>query len=337
MTSSASLRVGVIGLGVGEQHIEGYARHPDAEVVVLCDIDPAKAVMARERYPHIRFTDDAHSVLTDPAIDVVSIATYDDVHYAQVVTALAHDKHVFVEKPLCQEFAHAAHIRQLLRERPHLLLSSNLILRQSARFLGVKELCDKGAFGDLFYVETDYNSGRLHKITHGWRGSIEGYSLVYGGGVHVVDLLLWLTGDTVEEVSAYGNAITSRGSGFQNNDMVVSILKFRSGMVGKVSVNFGCVFPHFHPLSLYGTDATFTHTPARGLLYTSRTRDVHPQKIATPYPGVDKYALIPNFIDAILRRASLLVTADDVFATMAVCFAIEQAHREGHTQPVRSL
>ena len=30
------LRVGVVGVGVGKDHIEGYMQHPDCEVVAVC-------------------------------------------------------------------------------------------------------------------------------------------------------------------------------------------------------------------------------------------------------------------------------------------------------------
>ena len=33
------LRVGIIGLGVGESHIQGYEKHPSCEVVKICDFN----------------------------------------------------------------------------------------------------------------------------------------------------------------------------------------------------------------------------------------------------------------------------------------------------------
>ena len=326
---SKKLKAAVIGLGVGEQHIVGYQHHPDCEVVALCDINEEKRNMAREKYPQIKIVDTADEVLTDPSIDVVSIATYDDVHYQQVVKAIEHGKHVFVEKPLCLYEEDAREIRALLRRNPHLKLSSNLILRASPRFELVRKIFQEGKLGELFYVEADYNYGRLHKIVKGWRGALDFYSVVHGGGVHMVDLLLWITGDEVVEVAAYGNAIASKGTQFRCNDMVTSILKFKSGMAGKVAVNFGCVYPHFNALTLYGTCATFINGLRCGLLYTSRDPAVEPEKITVPYPGVEKGALIPNFINWILGKGDPVVNEDDAFRTMSICFAIEKAHRQG--------
>jgi len=323
------LRAAVIGLGIGEQHILGYQQHPQCEVVALCDQSNEKRSEVALRYPTITMTSRAEDVLDNPEIDVVSIATYDDSHYEYVIRALERGKHVFVEKPLCLYAQQARHIREILREHPQLQLSSNLILRKSPRFQQLKKMANEGVFGDFFFVEGDYNYGRIHKIIQGWRGMSDFYSVVYGGGVHIVDLLMWLTGERIVEVSAYANQIASKGSTFRYPDMVVSLLKFENGLIGKMAVNFGCVYPHFHPLTLYGTSATFVNRLEEGLLYRSRELAAIPEKMTTAYPCVQKGALLPPFIDSIVGAAPPEVSADDVFRAMSVCFAIQKSQETG--------
>ena len=330
------LKAGIIGLGVGEQHITGYQSHPDCEVVALCDFSEEKLRAARDKYPDIRPTSQVSELLNDPEIDVISIASYDNYHYEQIIQAINNNKHVFVEKPLCLYESEAAHIRSLLQENPDLKISSNLVLRMAPRFRWLKQMITDGDLGQLFYIEGDYNYGRLHKITNGWRGKVDFYSVVYGGGVHIIDLMLWLTSDRVVEVAAYGNNLSSQGS-FRYNDMVVSILKFQSGMVGKVTVNFGCVSPHFHPLSVYGTKATFVNGLEYGTLFTSRDPKQETKKIMAPYPGTYKGDLIYSFVDSILNRSQAEVTMEDVFATMSVCFAIEEATHQSCSVAVKYI
>lgn len=319
------LRVGIIGLGVGEQHIAGYESHPGSEVASLCDFDVKKLNLAREKYPRIKCIKEAGAILDGADIDIVSIASYDNYHYRQVKRALSNGKHVFVEKPLCLYEREARDIRRILEAKPCLRLSSNLVLRASPRFIRAKELIEQGRLGKLFSVEGDYEYGRINKITEGWRGRIGYYSSVLGGGVHMVDLLLWLTKEKVTEVAAYGNNIASRPY-FKYNDMVVAIMRFKSGLVGKVAVNFGCVRPHFHRIALYGTKATFLNAcEDNALLFTSRDRKAAPKKIRLAYPGVRKDALIASFVDSILTGSSAAVTEEDVFRAMSVCFAIEKS------------
>ena len=153
--------------------------------------------------------------------------------------------------------------------------------------------------------------------------------------VHLIDLLLWLTGDEVVEVAAAGNQIASAGTAFRYNDFAVGILRLRSGSIAKVSANFGCVFPHFHSLIVYGTRATFVNGRESGLLYESREPSVRPREIADAYPGAHKGDLIHSFIESIVSGTPAIVTADDVFRTMSVCFAVDQAMREKQYIPVQ--
>lgn len=331
------LKVGIIGLGVGEQHIQGYRRHPRCEVVALCDLAEEKLSNVGGRYPEIYRTTKASEILEDRSINVVSIASYDNDHGAQVCQALDHNKHVFVEKPLCLYEAEAIEIRNRLRQKPHLKLTSNLILRKSPRFQALKKMIETGGMGDIYYLEGDYNYGRIEKITEGWRGKIDFYSVVYGGGVHLIDLMLWLNRDEVLEVSAYGSGICTRNTQYHYNDLVAAILKFKSGAVGKMTANFGCVFPHFHPLAVYGTKATFINGRKSGELYRSRDPKVEPEAMVADYPGVHKGDFLLSFIDAILNDGQPEVTAQEIFAAMSVCFAIEKAVQRNEIIAVKNI
>jgi len=331
------LRIGVIGLGVGEQHIAGYHKHGQCELLAVCDLSPQRRREARVKHPGVKVYEQAEQLLVDPEIDAVSVASYDDHHYDHVEQALRANKHVFVEKPLCQSVDQARNLRELLSARPSVRLSSNLILRMSPRFCALKDMISENRLGELYYVEGDYNYGRLHKLTEGWRGKIENYSVMCGGGVHIIDLLLWLTGQEVVEVFAYGTGIASRGSGFEQDDTVVSLLRFRNGMIGKVAANFGCVMPHFHALTVYGTKGTFVNGLNHATLHEARDSTEPGVRVTAPYPGVHKGDLIHSFVDGVLHGAAPAVSADDVFRVMAVCFAIDQARREGGTVQVCSL
>ncbi len=331
------LRVGIIGLGVGEQHIAGCEESSGGEAAVLCDFSPDKLQEVSARHPGIAVTGNAEGVLNDPSIDVVSIASWDNHHFKQVMRAIENGKHIFVEKPLCMNKAEAKEIRSALSAHPKVKLSSNLILRRSKRFMQVKRLIQEGRLGELFHLEADYNYGRVEKITHSWRGEIEYYSVIYGGGVHLIDLLRWFSGDEVAEVTAYGNRIATKGTAFRFDDMVISILKFRNGATGKMAANFGCVYPHFHPVSIYGTKATFQNTLEGGKLITDRRPDAQAEVVAEPYPGCRKGELLADFLDCLVQGREAEVNVDEVFKTMSVCFAIEESAQKGASVTVEYI
>lgn len=316
----------MIGLGVGEQHLRGYAEHPECEPVAICDVDEARLSEVAARHPGLRATTDPDELLTAADIDIVSIASYDSAHFAQLATALERGKHVFAEKPMVVEEEHARELRRLLGERPELRLSTNVPLRRSPRFIELRKRIADGDLGALFHVEGDYDYGRRHKLTDGWRGEEASYSVVLGGGIHIADLMLWLTGERPERVvAAVGNDIATRGTSFAEANFVVAVLSCPSGLTWKLTANLGCVSPHFHGLRVYGTDGTFANGLPAAVLHTEGAS----MPIATAYPGVSKSGLIGPFVDSIVTGEPAGVSSDDAFAALSVCFAIERARRSG--------
>ena len=332
-----NLQAGIIGLGVGEQHIAAYEAHPSFEVHSICDFNSSKLSEVSQRHPGIKITENPNELLCDPTIQVVSIASYDNTHAEQILMAINEGKHVFVEKPLCLFVDEAEKISVALRKRPDLKLTSNLILRCSPRFQDLKNRITAGEMGDVYAIEAEYNYGRIEKLTDGWRGEIDYYSVMLGGGVHMVDLIRWLTSAEVEEVVATGNQVATAGSRFRYPDYVCALLRLNNGMRAKVSANFGCVHPHFHGLSVFGTKATFINDNPNARLIKSRDTKRSEETISTPYPGCDKGALISEFLNEIIGEGSMKVTSDEVFRTMAVCFAVEESLKNGKPVSVNPI
>lgn len=148
----------------------------------------------------------------------------------------------------------------------------------------------------------------------------------------MVDLIRWLTGAEVEEVVAAGNRVATARSRFRYPDYVCVLLRLNNGMRAKVSANFGCVHPHFHGLTVFGTKATFINGTPDARLIKSRDPERPAETINTAYPGCGKGDLIGKFLDEITEAGSMEVTAEEVFRTMAVCFAVEESLGTG--QPV---
>ena len=326
----ALLRVGVIGLGVGRQHVAGYSLHPACRVVAVADLDADKLANIRREHPDIATTTSAMEVLCDRSIDVVSIASFDADHFDQVMTAMTNSKHVFVEKPLCQTKAQLKAIRTAWAERPTPVhMASNLVLRAAPAYRWLRDEVRSGRFGRLFAIDGDYLYGRINKITDGWRARTAGYSVMAAGGIHLLDLLLWITGERPTHVTAVGNRICTAGTAFSENDYIAATFCFPSGLIGRVSANFGCVHGHQHVLRIFGTDATFIHDDRGPRI--QRHRD--PAPAAEPLslaslPAV-KHALIGNFIDEIVAGHDTSAVTYNDFNVMAACLAADEAAQTG--------
>lgn len=326
--SSPLLKVGIIGLGVGERHIAGYQQNPRCHVVALCDFNKTKLLEVGAKHPNIILYEDAESVLHNPEIDIVSIASFDTFHFEQIMISIQNEKHIFVEKPICLFQHELNEIKEALKSKPHIRLSSNLILRHEPRFEELHKRIVAGDLGELYYLEGDYDYGRLSKLTNSWRGEIPFYSVTHGGGIHLIDLILWLSGQVPDEVCAYGNSISTKGTIFQYSDCVAALLKFESGLIAKLSANFGSVIPHSHKLCVYGTKGTFIHGHNGAFYYYSRDPRVPPEVDYHLYPSANKGDMIPSFIDYILTGKKPLVAEKEVFDAMSTSLAIERSLSE---------
>ncbi|MBA2587456.1 MAG: Gfo/Idh/MocA family oxidoreductase [Alphaproteobacteria bacterium] len=329
------LKAGIIGLGVGERHIPGYQADPRCQVAALCDSDPTKLAEVAARHPGPRTTCDAADILNDPAIGVVSIASHDNDHCKQVLAAIAAGKHIFVEKPLCLLDSEFDAIAGALAANPHIKLSSNLILRRTPRFIELRRRIQAGEMGTPYYMEGDYDYGRVHKILTGWRAGIPFYSVVHGGAIHLIDLLLWLTGGRVVEAFAYGNRIAAEGTPFRHDDLVAALLKFEDGKTAKVTANFPSVVPHHHRLSVYGTQATFEQSHTGAAYFHSRDPAAMPEAVTDAYPGAAKGDMLPSFIAHVLDNGEPEVTKSNVLDAMAVSLAIQRSLASGQPEKIR--
>ncbi|MEF2144728.1 MAG: Gfo/Idh/MocA family oxidoreductase [Desulfovibrionaceae bacterium] len=337
--------VGVIGLGVGRHHARGALAHPGVDRVLLCDLDRKRAetlaLELRAEFPDkaVNVADAAQHVLDAPDMDAVSVCSYDDAHFSQVLRALTNAKHVYAEKPLCQTPEQAAEIRAAL-ERANanqdapLRFSANMVLRTCPLFREVRQELRSGEFGRVFSMDADYLWGRPEKLTTGWRGRMESYSIIQGASVHMVDLLLWLTGERPVEVHAWGNNLATSEAGFPFPDFSALSLRFESGMVARVAAYGGCVHPHFHRLAVFGTKRTFLHGLEGGVYLDSP--EAAPRPAQGVYPAREERVRAQHaFLDAVCGQGKALISETDIFNVMSVCFAADESMRTGGPVRVR--
>lgn len=323
------LRVAVVGLGVGEQHARAYAALAECRITWLVDRDRDKAERLRRDLGQGRTADSFEAVLDAGDVDVVSIASFDDAHFAQAVSALARRKHLFVEKPLCRSLEELRAIKHAWETAGRPTLESNLALRAASLWRWLTDYVQSGELGEIYSIDAEYLYGRLHKITDGWRRDVDNYSVMQGGGVHLIDLMLGLTGEKPVAVSTVGNRICTRGSAFRYNDFAAATCTFSSGMVGRVTANFGCAHPHQHVLRLYGTRGTFIYDDAGARLHTSRDSAARPAPIDLAAKPRGKAVLISGFVSLIISEDDTAPLAQRHFDVISVCSAADEALAAG--------
>ena len=322
----SELGVAVVGLGVGEQHARAFLATGRCRLRWLCDLDSDKAARLARTIGSGSTAGNLEQILTDDQTQVVSIASYDDAHSEQVVAALNAGKHVFVEKPLCRSTAELDGIRAALGDRH---LGCNLVLRTAPLYRWLKQAIAGGELGEIYAFDGDYLYGRIEKITDGWRTEVGDYSVFQGGAVHLVDLMIELTGQRPESVSARGNRIATAGSEFRYDDFVAATFTFPSKMVGRITANFGCVHRHQHAVRIFGTKATFIYDDQGARLHTSRDPSAPPKRLEEEPRPASKGELIPPFVRGILEGEDPAPRARQELNLIQACLAADRALQLG--------
>ena len=80
-----SFKAAVIGLGVGMHHVKALESHPNCEVKKVYDFNKSKILKFKKQFPKINFVKNEEQIFLDDEINIVSIASYDNFHYSQII------------------------------------------------------------------------------------------------------------------------------------------------------------------------------------------------------------------------------------------------------------
>ena len=278
-------------------------------------------------------------ILSDPNIDLVCIASYDKFHYEQVLTSLDNKKHVYVEKPICLKKEELKKINEKLKMYPDLCISSNMVLRTCPLFIKVRDELISNKMGSLYHLEADYLWGRREKIISGWRAETDFYSIIHGAAVHMIDLILWITGKKPISVRALGSNIIVAGTKQKYNDFAVLLLEFDDQMTVKISAHGGGVHPHFHALKIFGEKSSFMHDYTKTIWIDSSDPNKKYRTENALYPAKNlRGNALKSYVNFLLNKdQKVLVSKNDVFNVMSICLAAEQAAKSGDTELIEYL
>lgn len=328
--------VGVVGLGIGNQHALSILKNHDCNLSHLSDFDVKKVEQFKKKHNRKDIKNSTfEDLLCEETIDIISIASYDDYHYAQVLEGLKANKHIFVEKPLCQTWEQLVSLYHILK-KTNCFLMSNLVLRTSELFGYVHNMILEGRLGEIFYFEGDYLYGRLHKITEGWRKNVNNYSVMEGGGIHMIDLMLNLTGQRPSHVFSTGNKIATQNTDFKYYDFHSAIFHFKSNLVGKITANFGCIHPHQHVIKIYGTKGTFIYDDQGARFFNKCSDNTKPEILYQKAKPEEKGLLLNKLVEQI-KKGEPSIESQKEFDLMSNVIAAQEALNTGQLTEVKYL
>ena len=327
------LGIAIHGAGwVAHAHAASWLKNPHASIVSVSDVDRERARRFAEEFRlDCAVRDDFQQVLDDGQVDVLDVTGPSHVHAQQGIAAAQAGKHLLVEKPMALSMAENRALRDAVAQAGVKSLAG-FVLRWHPAVETIKSLVAGGTLGQLFYAEVDYWH-RMKPAHHAWHlhsRKQTGGSAMLLGGCHAVDMLRWLTGDEVVEVSAMSN--NQRGL-FEYAANVVAVIRFRSGLIAKTSALFDCEMPYAFNIDVAGTEGTirdnrlWSKRLLPGQTGWTTIPTILPDSGDVHHHPFD--AEINHFVDCILQDRQSHCNVADAYRSHELCLAIDRSLEEG--------
>ncbi|TDR77765.1 oxidoreductase [Paludibacterium purpuratum] len=300
----------------------------------------ADAVLAER--PDCRVVPDLAQALADPSIDLVVIASPNELHFPQARDALLAGKHVVVDKPFTTKLDEALRLNALASETRQ-VLSVFHNRRWDSDFLALSALLADGALGRISRFESRFDRYRP-QTRQRWREEDRpGAGLWYDLGAHLVDQVLHLFG---LPQAVHGTLLRQR-EGAQVDDFFDVRLRYADFVA---DLQASCLAPGGSPrLTVHGSKASYVKhgldtqegalkqgiapdSPGFGadaqpavlwLANGDTPQAVYPVTASGQY--VAYYAAVR---DAVLGKGPNPVTALEAARVIQVIEAVAQSHRE---------
>jgi UDP-N-acetylglucosamine 3-dehydrogenase len=220
-----SLRSAVIGVGaMGSNHCRVYSEMPGVELVGVCDVNNSLAKSIGGKYKCESYTD-YNKLLSTSKPDVVTVAVPTQFHCEVALACIEAGTSLLVEKPIADTVENA-HRMIVAAKTAGVKLMVGHIERFNPAVQELKRRLDTKQLGRIFTI----NATRVGPFPH----RIRDVGVVIDLAVHDIDCMRYVTGSEVKRVYAE----TEKRIHTTHEDMLSGLLKFESGVVGVLDVNW---------------------------------------------------------------------------------------------------
>ncbi len=316
------VRVGIVGAGImGADHARTVARSVSgADVVLLADPDLQRATVAADAVG-CRAVDDPFALVAAPEVDAVVIASPDATHPALVRACVEAGKPVLCEKPLSPTLAESAALLTDLGDRAS-LVSLGFMRRFDPGYTDLRATIGSGAIGTPVTV---HSVGR--GVSSGPGATSE--SSVTNSAVHDLDVVAWLLGSPVVEVS-WHDPLRSSSVDFADPQLI--LLRTADGVLSTVDIFLNARYGYDVRCEVVGETGTASlREPARLEVDSALTRGLAYGADWRPR-FAEAYRLeLQAWVDALggADRGPLATAYDGLVASAVADAVIASMHADG--------
>jgi predicted dehydrogenase len=267
-----SVTLGQLGCGYwGPNLLRNFSTVSGCRVRYVVDPSAARRTFVQTNFPQVEAVASYESVLDDPAVNAVVIATPAETHFHLAKKALEAGKHVFVEKPLATKCSEVDELAALATSRGLVLMVGHTFIYNAAvRY--VKRLIENGDLGEIRYIYSQrLNLGRI-------RSDIDA---LWNFGPHDISIIQYWLGDQ-EPVSVVRQGMAFIQDGI--DDVVFLNLAYPSKVIASIHVSW---------LDPQKVRKMIVVGSRKMVVYD----DVAESKIAVYDKGIDKRAILGQHMD----------------------------------------
>jgi len=341
MTSPRPVRVAVIGCGLIAQrsHFPAYAAAPEAEIAGVVSLIPEEAQNAVAHFGAQRILRSWEAAVADPDVDAIDICTPNYLHAPIAIAAARAGKHVCVEKPMATRLEDANAMVAAARENGvYLTVGHNL--RFAPIFQTMRKAMQDGVIGRPFaargvYMHAGPDESWGSTAQWFWDEATAGGGALLDMGIHMIDVMRWIIGRRVVEVSAM---LSRHLKPTFADDTAFVLMRFDGDLVASVQAAWSARPSSDRELVIHGEEGNIAMGRSSGepLVYNVRGAD-RPSRIVPDIPKTtDPDTPYLDFVRAIQQGREPQVTGEDGRDSLAIALAAYESARTGHTVQVPS-
>ncbi|MCX8082365.1 MAG: Gfo/Idh/MocA family oxidoreductase [bacterium] len=321
-----SVKVAVVGLGIGKVHLEHYSEIKGVEIVGGVDINPDVRKSVEKDYG-IKCYNSSEELLRNVIPDGVSICTPPDTHLYLTKICAEKGVHILCEKPMAPSIKDCEKMIEICKKnKVILLIGFKKRFAPAYRFL--KEKFEK-EFGVPKSAVVKFGLGR---VGNGWFWDEKsGGGPVIENAVHMVDLMHFFFGDVESVYGVGGNLFMHQYA--PQVDTALFVMRFKNGGVASIGSGYLSEWGFAKEEVMISTEKVVCEVkgPFDSPKYLEYIKRESPSSIhKKTFPDADGFKdEIKHFVDCIKRKQIPAVDSEAGLYALKVCLAIKKSVRSG--------
>jgi predicted dehydrogenase/threonine dehydrogenase-like Zn-dependent dehydrogenase len=317
-----SLRIGVVGAGLFGKSVllPTLEKLTDVSLEVLSTASGASAMHNAKRFGFKEAATDASELFASKNLDAVVVATPHDQHASAVISALAANKPLFLEKPLCvtnEELDDIAKTLARCRVAPIVMVGHNR--RYSPHTAAMRAWLKNRK--DPLVLSMRINAGFVPP-DHWVHSERQGRSRIVGEMTHFLDLICALCEAHIRRI--YASRVAGDGRSIINNDNLSVTLEMTDGSVATLVYSAqGARATPREQIEIFSAGRTVTSVDFKTSCLSLPTGRQKKFRTSGSQSGYTEE--LRHFVDCVRGRAALTPSLDDMLHVMKAAFAMEDA------------